>query len=199
MANTSCTVTVLTDIPVEAISALHRALLDALGFEIVDSAPGCHYIYGDEYMDEFEEEMLEEVDVTREEIEKEFDHFPIHWTDIMRSVLKHPSMANTKHIDAMGGYQCSRPRKGEFGGFSIRMDRDGVRSFGTTQLLQQWDKEDVAASEGAAPKRFTVRVMLKDVRGTSFHNLTVDAENAEGAVVELESLLNSDASIVTVL
>lgn len=199
MAQTSSTVTVLTDIPVDAISKLHRALLGALGFEIVDGAPGCHYIYGDEYMDQFEEEMLEEVDVTREEIEKEFGHFPVDWTEILRSILKQPAMANTKHIDAMGGYQCSRPRKGEFGGFSIRVGRDGVRSLGTTQLLQQWDEEEAAASEGAAPKRFTVRVMLKDVRGTSFHNLTMDAESAEDAVVELDSMLNSDTSIVTVL
>lgn len=160
--------TALTDLPSDALTAAHRVALDQVGFAVADHA-GQAYLYTPaeggpstldlEMFQPFDEtwrEWLEDTGLVAhagepfvEELRSLVERGEVDWTAVLQLVLQHmpPQVA---HIDVQGSWWCDKLRRGEFGGFAVRVTREAVHGQESAgQFFARLDQEPVASADAS--------------------------------------------------
>ncbi len=162
MANNYCVATVLTFLPKHHLTEAHRLALCACNVAVVDTDDSeSLYLFtrdGEGPCDlelpdglplvEAWEAFLEEtgLDGCSQEpftsaLRECMGGGGADWTQILQLVLRALPDADIPHIDVQGSYWCDKERRGEFGGFALRVTRtDVVVQESAQQFFDQLDR-----------------------------------------------------------
>ena len=187
--------TVVTDIPNDAVTPQHRAILRIMGYDLHEQnePAGTVYISSDEPVSDLETAMdLAEGDQDADLIScsslgidaKAGERVGI--CEVLQSILKEPAANGLECIDIQGAHYSLRPVRGYFGGWAARIERDRIRVFDSMTAFDKQSDEPMSAESTAVPRVavFVEGGLVQEViANTEVHLMIVDRD-VEGSHVE---------------
>lgn len=194
--------TVMTDIPNDAVTAEHRAILRIMGYDLHEQnePAGTVYISSDEPISD----LATAIEIAEGDDDEDLISCSslaidaktgqcVGICEVLQSILKEPAANGLKCIDIQGAHFSLRPVRGYFGGWAARIERDRIRVFDS---MTAFDKP--MAAENTAVPRVVVFVegglVQEVIANTEVHLMIVDRD-VEGSSVTLSDI-EGEASLL---
>ena len=182
--------TVMTDIPNDAVTAEHRAILRIMGYDLHEQnePAGTVYISSDEPISD----LATAIDIAEGDDDEDLISCSslaidakagqcVGICEVLQSILKEPAANGLECIDIQGAHFSQRPARGYFGGWAARIERDRIRVFDS---MTAFDKPMTA--ENTKVPRVVVfsegGLVLDVIANTEVHLMIVD-HDVEGSHV----------------
>lgn len=162
MANMYETITSLTAMPGEQLTATHRLLLEGCGFEVAEDGGGNVYWYttnaealwgGSWTVDSLteREHASPGTDALRGAVLAELTPDTTWgWQEVLQRILRDLPESIT-HLDMQGAFWCDSELRASFGGLATRITRESISGINTADWFEEQPTPIVSADEGKDP------------------------------------------------
>ncbi len=149
--------TVMTDIPKDAVTPAHRAILRIMSYDLRDqdeSSPGTIYISSSDPISDLDvamdiadgDEDEDLISTSSLGIDAKIGKY-VGICEVLQSILQEPAATGLDRIKIQGAFWAMRPVRGYIGGWAACIERDRIRIFDSSTVFDEQGDQPPATTE----------------------------------------------------